>query len=134
MKKRLPVALLYLLALVWPVLVGVPTMASNISGAAYFGTVQVVNDGTAATIVSSNITNMRVTSLVDGGFIPSASNTSLAMRTTSGADIAFQPGYTTSTWMTWVPTIPEDGIHHHRGEGPILPGCHRHDNCRRPGA
>jgi len=100
---------MYLMALVH-LFTAVPAIASDITNADYYGTVVVVNNSTANTTISSNITNMSVTSLVNGGFIPSAANTTLAMRTTSGADIAFQPGYTTSTWMTWVPSIPEDGI------------------------
>jgi hypothetical protein len=36
-RLSLPIALLYLLALIWPVLMGVPTWASNITGADFFG-------------------------------------------------------------------------------------------------
>jgi len=100
---------MYLMAMVHLVTT-VPAMASNITNAEYYGTVQVVNNSTAETYVSSNITNISVTSLVDGGFIPSASNTTMAMQNTSGADVAFMPGYTTSAWMTWVSAIPDDGI------------------------
>jgi len=106
---RLLIALLYIMALVWPVLLGVPLWASNITGATYYGIIQVVNNSTANTSVSSNITNMSVQEFLDGGYLASASNTTMAMQTTGGADVAFQPGYGSSTWMAWVPTIPDNG-------------------------
>ena len=105
MYARVGIALLYLMAFAWPSLMGIPLWASNISLANYFGTILVVNNGTAETYQSSNITNIKVASFIDGGYVASASNTTMAMRTTSGADVPFMPGYGASAWMTWVPSI-----------------------------
>jgi hypothetical protein len=104
---RLAAAMLLLAALVLPL--GAPVLASNVTAADFYGTVLVANNSTAASNVTSNITNISVTSLVNGGYIASASNTSMAMRTTSGEDIAFMPGHLTNTWMTWVDSIPANG-------------------------
>lgn len=84
--------------------------ASDISNAEYYGIIRIVNNSTAATNITSNITNIKVQTLIDSGYITAANATNLALRNSAGTDIPFQPGYDTNTWMMWVDSISENGI------------------------
>lgn len=98
----LAVLLLYLGSLL--LLNGTAVMASNITNAQYYGVITVANNGTNATLVSSNITGISTTSLINGGFANAGANNTV-IRNSDGADVAFMPGYGTNVWGTWVPAI-----------------------------
>lgn len=81
--------------------------ASDISDAEYYGVISASNTGTAATRVACTVTGLDTQVLIDDGYVNSSvSNT--VLRNSSGADIAFMPGYTTNPWCIWVGDIDAD--------------------------
>lgn len=81
-------------------------LASDISSALYYGTVQVVNTGTDATYVATN-SSLTTPLLTAGGFVDSNADYT-AVRNTSGADIPYMPGYSTNPWCFWIDAINAD--------------------------
>lgn len=82
----------------------IAVLASNISGALYYGTIIVSNNSTATTNVAVNCT-ISTPALIAGGYLNSSAN-NCAVRSTSGVDVLFMPGANTSLpWCFWVPNI-----------------------------
>jgi len=106
-KKRL-ISLLLVLVL-FSVSGGV-LAASNIDDCKWFGVIQVRNSDTAVTNVATTA-NISTTVLQAGNYLNASAN-NCAIRTSSGADVAFMPGYTPdgNPWCIWVPSIGDDGI------------------------
>lgn len=78
-------------------------LASDIGDANYYGTVRVSNNSTAAEDVSATFA-LSSDELMDlYGVSENFSNT--AMRTNSGVDTTFMPGYDTNDWCVFVPDI-----------------------------
>jgi hypothetical protein len=114
MKKlelRLTVAMFFLFVLINQLLSGSPVYAtSNVTNAIYYGTIRAINNSTLASNITSNITNISTTSLINGSYITAANTTNLVLRNASGTDVAFMPGSGTSAWMMFVDTIPAGAI------------------------
>lgn len=84
-------------------LTGTLAMASDTSNAVWYGVVTVTNNSTAETNVSTVFT-ANTTSMQALGYINAGCNNT-AMLNTSGADIAYMPGYAGNPWCVFVPTI-----------------------------
>ncbi len=94
-------------------LMGVPTvvaLASDISDALFFGVIRITNADTEATNVATTA-NISTTNLINGGYLNASANNSV-IRNSSGADIAFMPGYTPDdgVWSMFVPTIGDNSL------------------------
>lgn len=103
MKKRLLVIALLL------ALLGLPTvaLASDISGARYYGLIPVSNNSTATTNVATTC-NISTQNLIDGNYLNASAN-NCVIRTSGGADIPFMPAVNaTYPWCIWVPSIGAD--------------------------
>lgn len=88
-------------------LLGAPAiaLASDISGALFYGVIQISNNGTATNNVATTC-NISTTSLIDSSYLNASAN-NCAIRNSSGADVIFMPGYTPNNelWSIWVPSI-----------------------------
>ena len=94
-------------------LMGVPAvvaLASDISDALFFGVIRITNADTEATNVATTA-NISTTNLINGGYLNASANNSV-IRNSSGADIAFMPGYTPDdgVWSMFVPTIGDNSL------------------------
>ena len=105
MMKRLLIVALLLSLIATPLV----ALASNISGARYYGVIQISNADVATTNVATTA-NISTTNLINGNYLNSSAN-NCVMRTSSGADVPFMPGYTTDNypWCIWVPSIGDYG-------------------------
>jgi len=105
MKKRFLILTLLLALLVTPVAV----LASNIDNADYYAVIQISNNSTATTNVATTA-NISTTNLINGNYLNASAN-NCVIRTSSGADIQFMPGYTPdgNPWCFWVPSIGDYG-------------------------
>lgn len=83
-------------------------IASDISDAQYYGIILVSNNATAATNVATTA-NISTDNLISGNYL-NATATNAVVRNSSGADVAFMPGYTPDNglWCFWVPSIGTD--------------------------
>lgn len=78
-------------------------VASDITGADFYGTITVTNNSTATTNVATTISGANTTALIAGGYL-NATATNCAIQY-SGADVAFMPGWGPYPWCVFVPTI-----------------------------
>lgn len=103
MKKlsQITIVVLILAILATPII----ALASSIENARYYATILISNNSTATTNIATTA-NISTTNFIDGGYLNSSAN-NCVMRTSSGADIAFMPGYTpdANPWCLWVPSI-----------------------------
>ena len=88
-------------------LVPMVALASDISGALFFGNIVISNNGTATTNVTSNFTGLNADNLIADGFMNATANNSV-IRNVSGADVIFQVGFNGAPWMLFVPAIGQD--------------------------
>lgn len=102
--KRYLLTLSILLCLL--VVIALPVIASDTTGAKYTGVIQISNNGTTVSGVSVNISQLRSDALVAMGM--AAANLTDTAILNNAVDTAFMPGYDTSPWITWVDTIGED--------------------------
>lgn len=79
--------------------------ASTVSNASYSGIIRVINNGTAAANITSNITNIKTADLLTSGYISSANASNIVIRDGAGNDVYFMPGYNTTEWMMWEDSI-----------------------------
>jgi len=104
----------YLLTLAFSalLLLAIPfsALASNISNALYWANIAIVNSGAVATNVVTTA-NISTTNLINGNYM-NATATNIVVRTSSGADVAFMPGYTPGgyPWCLFVPNIGANTI------------------------
>ncbi len=77
--------------------------ASDISGALYRVVVTVGNSSTAATNVAT-VCTLSTPNLITGGYANSTVS-NIALRSSSGGDIPFMPGWSTNPMALWVPSI-----------------------------
>lgn len=94
------VAIIFIMTLLNPI----TALASDITGADFYGVVTVSNNGTATTYVSSNITNLHSDDMITLGYYNASANNT-AMRDDAGNDVAFMPGYGSSASMIWAGDI-----------------------------
>jgi len=103
MKKRILItfALLVILALS----IALPVFGSNITAAIFRGVITVSNNGTAETNVATVFTGNTMAWIANEIMDSSFNNT--AIRSSSGADLAYMPGYGPdgNPWALWVPAI-----------------------------
>jgi hypothetical protein len=99
---NLVIVLLFLCALMIPILPGGYVMASNVTGAIWHGVLTVANNNTAATLVSSN-SNVTSAMLAGSGYM-AAGATDTAVTTSTGVDVAYMPS-NNATWIFWEPSI-----------------------------
>lgn len=108
MMKRL-IAIILIFALI-----SAPTIAlaaSSIVNARYFGVIQISNNSTAETFVATTCgSSINTTNLIAGGYL-NAGATNAVVRSSSGADLPFMPGYEPGgyPWSLWVPSIGDYG-------------------------
>ena len=101
--KGILILILLLALLASPIAV----LASDLSGAQYYGTIIVSNNGTATTNVAVNCT-ISTQALIDGGYLNSSAN-NCVVRSSSGAELPFMPSVNASyPWCVWVPSIGQD--------------------------
>jgi hypothetical protein len=81
----------------------IPTVrGSDVSGAQWIGTVQVTNNSTATTAVSTNF-SLSSAGLISGGYTNSSlTDTSIQY---NGTDTVFMPGFGTASWAIFISTI-----------------------------
>lgn len=103
-KSRIIIIAIFLTLLAVPV----AALASNITNAQWFGTIPITNNSTAAANVAT-IANISTPDLIAGNYLNAGANNT-AMRNSSGADVAFMPGYSDNVWVMWVPTIGANSI------------------------
>lgn len=85
----------------------IAVLASDISGARYYGTIIVSNNSTATTNVAVNCT-ISTANLINGGYLNSSAN-NCVVRSSAGADLPFMPSVNSSyPWCVWVPSIGEN--------------------------
>jgi hypothetical protein len=82
---------------------GIVMATADVSNAIYRAPITITNTGTAATAVSCNVT-ISTPNLISGGFANSTVS-NVAILTSGGADAPFMPGYTTSPWMVFTPSM-----------------------------
>jgi hypothetical protein len=99
---NLVIVLLFLCALMIPIIPGGYVMASNVTGAIWHGVLTVANNNTAATLVSSN-SNVTSAMLAGSGYM-AAGATDTAVTTSTGTDVAYMPS-NNATWIFWEPSI-----------------------------
>lgn len=103
MKKRILIFTLILVFLATPVI----ALASDISGAKWYGLVTISNNDTLATNVATT-GDISTENFIAGGFLNASVNNTV-VRNSSGADVKFQPGYTDANlWCFWVPIINQN--------------------------
>lgn len=101
--KRILIIALLLVFLAVPI----TALASDISGALWYGLITISNNSTANTSVATTA-NISTENFIAGNFLNSYANNTV-MRNSSGADVAFMPGFTDANlWCMWVPTIGAD--------------------------
>ncbi len=98
------------LSLILTVIAGPIVFASDITGSKFFANILISNNGTYTTNVSVPVTSLNATILINGLYANDTVNNT-ALRNTSGADLAFMPGYDPllNPWIVWVPAITADG-------------------------
>lgn len=85
---------------------GIAVFASDISDAEYYGVIEVSNNSTAASMVST-VATINTQDLIDGGYLNNSAN-NCAIISTSGGDIPFMPGTnSTNPWCLYVNSIGE---------------------------
>jgi len=85
-------------------LLATPVVASSIENALWYGLITISNNGTANTSIATTA-NISTENLIAGNYLNANANNTV-MRNSSGADVAFQPGYTDANpWCMWVPSI-----------------------------
>lgn len=85
----------------------IAVLASDISGARYYGTIIVSNNSSATTNVAVNCT-ISTQVLIDGGYLNSSAN-NCVVRSSAGADLPFMPAVNASyPWCIWVPAIGQN--------------------------
>lgn len=92
-----------LLVCIMALLAATPALASDISGARYYGTITISNNGTDATEVSTVFT-ANTSALINAGYLNSSAS-DVAVVGAAGLDVAFMPGYGTNPWVVYVPSI-----------------------------
>jgi hypothetical protein len=95
------------LALIIMLLAALPAMASTLTDATYNGTLRVTNSSDAASSVAAAFP-LNAQNLIDAGYV--ASDFSNIAITYGGADMPFMPGYGENPWLTYVPSIAQNGI------------------------
>ena len=104
---RLIVTAIILVAVLLPAGMAV---AANITAAKFHATIAINNSsGSTATGAAVPVTGCNITSLINGNWINSGA-TDLAVLSSSGADLAFQPGYNLSPSIIYVPTVGAGSI------------------------
>lgn len=100
-KEHLLTAALLLALLSVPVM----ALASDISDAKWYGQITITNNSTALTSVVTTA-SINTTNLQAGGYLNAGANNT-TIRTSSGADVLFMPGYTPdgNPWAIWVASI-----------------------------
>jgi hypothetical protein len=98
MRKLL--ALLLVLCLLSP---GGLALASDISGALYYAPITIGNSGDNTTNVAT-VASISTPSLMGGGF-SNAAATNMAIRSSSGSDVPFMPGYDTNPWVMFLSNL-----------------------------
>ena len=110
MRKLIPIILILLILATTGT-----ALASVITGALWSGIIRATNTDTLESHVSCNV-SINTQALIDAGFI-NASTNNTAVQNTSGADIAFMPGYnavnSTMPWCFWIDSIPADAQQNH---------------------
>lgn len=97
------------LSLILTVIVGPIVFASDITGSKFYANILISNNGTATTNVAVPVFSINSTVMIDGLYMNATANNTV-LRNTSGADLAFSPGYDpTLPWIIWVPSIGADG-------------------------
>lgn len=103
----LVVIMLVLCTMILPILPASVVMASNVTGASFYGLVLVSNNGASSANTVYTTGNWSTQNLIDGSFVTSnASN--IVIRNTSGSDVAFMPGIGSANWSLYVPDIGAD--------------------------
>jgi hypothetical protein len=82
-------------------------LASDITNAIFYGTIIVTNNGTANTTISVNM-SLDSASLMDVYDVDEAFDR-VAIRSSTGADVPFMPGYGNNPWMLYFPSMIENG-------------------------
>jgi hypothetical protein len=100
MRKNIALAVLALVLMVAPL--GI-VAASDVTGALYKLIITVGNTSTAATNVAT-VCTLSTPNLVTGGYANSSAN-NIALRSSTGADVPFMPGYSTNPMVLFVPSI-----------------------------
>lgn len=98
--------LLFILASLVTLCGGGVALASDISGADYYGTIRITNNGTAATGVSVNVT-IGIDDLIASGII-GANASDIALRTNGNADTPFMPARNGNSSVFSVPSISDN--------------------------
>jgi hypothetical protein len=100
MRKNIALAVLALVLMVAPL--GI-VAGSDITGALYKLVITVADNGTAATNVST-VCTLSTPNLITGGYANSGAN-NIALRSSTGVDVPFMPGYGTNPMVLFVPTV-----------------------------
>jgi len=85
------------------ILLPMVALASDISGALFFGNIVVSNNGTATGNISTNLT-LDTDNLIADDFLNASANNTV-ITNASGADIPFMPGWNGNDWAIWVAQI-----------------------------
>jgi len=101
--KRILIVILLLTTLAVPI---TPVMASDVSGATYYGTIRATNNSTLATGVSANVT-ISTADLIAAGLINSTANNTVIRR--GATDMPFMPGWNGNPWIVWYDSVPASG-------------------------
>jgi hypothetical protein len=72
--------------------------ASDISNAHYYGNISATNNSSSAASGVAAVFTTNTTAMIANGFLNSSAN-DCAMQDSTGADIAFMPGYSTNPWV-----------------------------------
>ena len=82
-------------------------LAATITASRWYGVITVSNNETARTNVATT-TNISTENFITLGYLNASAN-NCAMRSSSGADVAFQPGFTSANlWSFFVPAIGDN--------------------------
>jgi hypothetical protein len=107
--KRYLFSLIVLVLLVVILLCGGPAEVWGYSGTPdFYGIITTTNNSTAAGGISSNISGLKAPNLISAGFLNSSANNCAIQ--SSGADIAFMPGYGTNPWIIWAGDMAANSV------------------------
>lgn len=98
--KRIWLALIFALVSLVPL----PVLASDISGAKFYGVISIGNNSTSAASNVSVAVSINTTALTDGVYA-SSNMTNIVIRNTAGADLPFMPGLGGNPWIIYNASI-----------------------------
>ncbi|OGN90754.1 MAG: hypothetical protein A2Z70_01360 [Chloroflexi bacterium RBG_13_48_17] len=82
-----------------------PALASDISGAVYYGKIRASNSSNVSAAVVAAVWSGNTSAWIAAGLL-NATATNAAIRNSTGSDTEFMPGYGSNPWCVWYDSVP----------------------------